>query len=206
MDEVLQRYKEFSAAYLDDVVIFSPTWEQHLPQVRQILDRICSTDLTLNTQKCEWERFGPSLTKSKLSVTALDHEPRNRFDHFLAWLACIGVSFPSLQPSLLPGWVDLQTGLHSSQMEPRMWSSLYPYKVITLFLPWSSKPKPFLVQKASGVGLGAVLLQGKEGEQLLILLVANCNQERQGTPPLNESAWPSSWAWITALLSIRTNI
>ena len=51
MDKVLQGCEDSSAAYLDDVVVFSLTWEEHLCRV---LGAINAAGLTL--QKCEWAR------------------------------------------------------------------------------------------------------------------------------------------------------
>ena len=42
--------------YLDDVVVFSTSWEDYLIHLRQILLRIHSAGLTLNTKKCEWAK------------------------------------------------------------------------------------------------------------------------------------------------------
>ncbi|XP_048126327.1 uncharacterized protein LOC125311958 [Alosa alosa] len=44
------------AAYLDDVVIFSNTWQQHLEHLHRVLETIQQAGLTLNVQKCEWAR------------------------------------------------------------------------------------------------------------------------------------------------------
>lgn len=40
MDQILQGTREFAAAYLGDVVIFSETWEEHCRHLRQVLGRI----------------------------------------------------------------------------------------------------------------------------------------------------------------------
>ncbi|KAF7646139.1 hypothetical protein LDENG_00192620 [Lucifuga dentata] len=56
MDAVLRGCESFSSAYLDDVVIFSHSWEDHLQHLRQILGHIGKAELTLNVQKCEWAR------------------------------------------------------------------------------------------------------------------------------------------------------
>lgn len=40
MDKLLRDILDFSAAYLDDVVIFSETWEDHLDHLYQDLQRI----------------------------------------------------------------------------------------------------------------------------------------------------------------------
>ena len=40
MDRVLHGVGDFVAAYLDDIVIFSETWEDHLTHVRSVLSRL----------------------------------------------------------------------------------------------------------------------------------------------------------------------
>ena len=37
MDQVLHGVGDFAAAYLDDIVIFSETWEDHLTHARSVL-------------------------------------------------------------------------------------------------------------------------------------------------------------------------
>ena len=48
MDRALQGCAQFSAAYLDDMVVFSTSWEDHLIHLRQILLMIDSAGLTLD--------------------------------------------------------------------------------------------------------------------------------------------------------------
>ena len=48
--------ESFSAAYLDDFVIFSNTWSEHLDHIRQVLSRIRQAGLTLNIAKCEFAK------------------------------------------------------------------------------------------------------------------------------------------------------
>ncbi len=42
--------------YLDDVVVFSNTWEEHLNQLYVIFDRLNKASLTLNLAKCEFAK------------------------------------------------------------------------------------------------------------------------------------------------------
>ncbi|XDV39343.1 hypothetical protein PO909_008599 [Leuciscus waleckii] len=51
MDRVLQDCEDWSAAYLDDVVIHSNSWEEHLQHLQQTLKRIEEAGLTLNVSK-----------------------------------------------------------------------------------------------------------------------------------------------------------
>ena len=60
-------------AYMDDMVIFSPTWEDHLVHVRQVLDRIGKAGLTVNPKKCSWgsramEFLGHFVGRNSMSV------------------------------------------------------------------------------------------------------------------------------------------
>ena len=45
---------KFAHAYLDDVVIFSDTWEEHLVYLEAILGKLCEFGLTANMTKCQW--------------------------------------------------------------------------------------------------------------------------------------------------------
>lgn len=45
---------EGCAVYLDDVVVFSDTWEEHLQLVRALFDRLRWAQLTVNLAKCEF--------------------------------------------------------------------------------------------------------------------------------------------------------
>uniref|UniRef100_A0A669F703 Gypsy retrotransposon integrase-like protein 1 n=1 Tax=Oreochromis niloticus TaxID=8128 RepID=A0A669F703_ORENI len=41
-------------AYLDDIVVYSPTWSEHLETLSQVFRRFCESSLTLNLSKCEF--------------------------------------------------------------------------------------------------------------------------------------------------------
>lgn len=64
MKKVL-RGVEGCEAYLDDVVVYSKTWAEHLETLSIVLRRFCNANLTLNLAKCE---FG------KATVTYLGKE------------------------------------------------------------------------------------------------------------------------------------
>lgn len=54
MDCLLQGMEQFAAAYLDDVVVFSETWQQHCAQLRQLLCRLREHGLTAKPAKCQF--------------------------------------------------------------------------------------------------------------------------------------------------------
>ena len=51
------------AVYLDDVVMYSNTWEEHLDGVKALFDRLVWANLTVNLPKCDF---------AKATVTYLD--------------------------------------------------------------------------------------------------------------------------------------
>lgn len=52
MDQVLPGLEGYAAAYLDDVIIFSSSWEEHLQHLKEVFQRIQLAGLTINSRKC----------------------------------------------------------------------------------------------------------------------------------------------------------
>jgi len=46
----------FAFAYLDDIVIVTPTFEEHMVWLKRVLDKITGAGLTVNLDKCEFCR------------------------------------------------------------------------------------------------------------------------------------------------------
>ena len=40
MDQILHRDKDMSQVYIDDITIFSASWEEHCQHIAQVLDRL----------------------------------------------------------------------------------------------------------------------------------------------------------------------
>ena len=53
MDRVI-RGLDFAAAYLDDLIVVSKTWEEHLEHLRAVLGRLRAAGLTAKARKCEF--------------------------------------------------------------------------------------------------------------------------------------------------------
>lgn len=51
MDILLIPYQAYAAAYLDDVVIHSEQWEDHLDHLRKVLSELRQAGLTANPKK-----------------------------------------------------------------------------------------------------------------------------------------------------------
>ena len=54
MDRVLRGLDSFSAAYLDDVIIFSTSWESHLEHLRAVFQRLREAGLKAKPHKCQF--------------------------------------------------------------------------------------------------------------------------------------------------------
>ena len=54
MDELLRGTEEYAMAYLDDLVIYSCSWENHLQHLRSILDKLQEAGLTAKPMKCQF--------------------------------------------------------------------------------------------------------------------------------------------------------
>lgn len=52
MDKILQGTEMFAAAYLDDIIILSQSWEEHLGHLQEVLKRIKTAGLTIRPDKC----------------------------------------------------------------------------------------------------------------------------------------------------------
>ncbi|MGH0165619.1 UNVERIFIED_CONTAM: hypothetical protein FKN15_049248 [Acipenser sinensis] len=52
MDQVLAPHQQYAAAYIDDVVIFSSTWREHIIRLSAVLQSLREAGLTANLGKC----------------------------------------------------------------------------------------------------------------------------------------------------------
>ena len=48
---------DFAASYIDDLIVFSKSWNDHLDHIRAVLDRLRRAGLTAKAKKCN---FGAS--------------------------------------------------------------------------------------------------------------------------------------------------
>jgi hypothetical protein len=54
MDKLLEKHREYATAYIDDIAIFSNTFEEHLVQVEAVLLTLKQAGITLRIEKCKF--------------------------------------------------------------------------------------------------------------------------------------------------------
>ena len=104
MDKVLEGQAGFSSTYIDDVLIFSNTWEEHVEHTRGVLGALGQAGMTANSAKCEWDAtaltyLGYKVGIGKIKVpearvkaieTTKSLTSRRVYVHFLVPLAITG--------------------------------------------------------------------------------------------------------------------
>ena len=54
MRYVVRGMENFAKAYLDDLVLISDTWSEHLNHLQTVLERLQEFSLTAKMAKCQW--------------------------------------------------------------------------------------------------------------------------------------------------------
>ena len=198
MDRVLQGCQHCSAAYLDDVVIFSETWEEHVQHLSLVLKKIQEAGLTLNPAKCEWARqetrylgyqMGRGEVKPQVDkVEAILKTPRPRTKKEVRSFLGLAGWYRRFVPQFATLAAPLTALTAKNQRNPVIWTEDCEKAFNTLKTHLCSSPvlkspdfsKRFLVQvDASAVGLGAVLAQGDHGEERPVLYLSRKLQPRE---------------------------
>ena len=53
MDKVIRGMEQFTSAYLDDLIIYSKSWEDHKKHISKVLQRLREAGLTVKAKKCQ---------------------------------------------------------------------------------------------------------------------------------------------------------
>ncbi len=185
MEEVLVDCSEFSRVYIDDILVVSSCWKEHVAHLRKVLDVLREAGLTCKWAKCQFgkrslEFLGHQLGDGKVSVPAArvaairDHPIPNTRKQLRAFLGLVG-----FYRRFIPGfhqWSSVLTPHTSSAMSGRVsWTSLMldAFKSlccslsesVCLHVPCVSDVF-VLDTDASCTGVGAVLSVVRGGEKL----------------------------------------
>ncbi|CAF4953093.1 unnamed protein product, partial [Rotaria socialis] len=181
MNKVLSSCIDFSLVYLDDIIIFSRTYREHLLHLEKVLNGLKLHNLTLNSMKCQIAQqtiayLGHAISSKtitplpeKIKSIALLPEPKslaqaNRFIGGLSWYRKFIPQFASI---VAP--IHAVTNLSKSQRYKFKWGddqskSFYDLKnVLTsrpLMLDFPDDTQPILLStNDSKAGLGGILYQ-----------------------------------------------
>ncbi|KAL0149631.1 hypothetical protein M9458_055158 [Cirrhinus mrigala] len=160
MDIILRPHQAYAAAYLDDLVVHSEAWEEHLVQLRRVLSELRRAGLTANPRKCHLAfseakylgfQVGRGLIRpQEKKVEAVHNAPRPQTKsqgqpEKICWTSTAEEAF-----------AQIKTALTSSPV-----------------LRAPDFRCPFLLQTdASDTGLGAVLSQIQEGEEHPVIYIS----------------------------------
>ncbi|XP_031668019.1 uncharacterized protein LOC116359314 [Oncorhynchus kisutch] len=191
MDKVLQDCDDYCAAYLDDVVIYSHSWEEHIQHLSSVLGKIHEAGLTLNLLKCEWAKqetkyLGYQLGKGEVrpqveKVESIRNSPQPRTKTQVKSFLGLAGWYRRFIPQFSTIAVPLTNLTSKGASNPVKWTEECEEAFMTLKKRLCSFPvlqtpdfkKRFLVQvDASAVGIGAVLAQGEPGEELPVLYLS----------------------------------
>ncbi|KAI2646018.1 Retrovirus-related Pol polyprotein [Labeo rohita] len=213
MDVLLRPHQSYAAAYLDDVVIHSETWEEHRGRLRRVLTELRWAGLTANPRKChlalaeaQYLRFqvGRGLIRpQQRKVEAILNAPLPRtktqvraFLGLAGYYRCFIPNFSTLASPL----TDLT---RKGQPEKVQWNAAREEAFRRVKAALTSEPVlrapdfscPFLLQTdASDTGLGAVLSQVQEGEEHPVVYISRKLTTAESKYAVEKEALAIKWA------------
>ena len=78
MNHVLQDCDNYAIVYMDDVLIFSRTREEHRTHIEQVLRRLHNARMRCNAEKCEWVRDSVTFLGHVLSRDGIKAHPKHQ--------------------------------------------------------------------------------------------------------------------------------
>ncbi len=166
-------------AYLDDIVIYSSSWEEHVISLREVFSRLAGASLTLNLAKCEFAKatvvylgkiVGQGQVRpvdAKISAVMEFPAPKNKRDlrRFLG-MAGYYRGFCRNFASVVSQLTDLLSTAQVFMWTPACEQAFRAAKDLLCNAPILSAPnfgRPFKLEvDASATGSGAVLIQESE--------------------------------------------
>ncbi len=186
MDSVIGHLgKEFVLVYLDDVLIFSRTFEEHVEHLREVLTCIRDANLCIKLKKCFFAQLRTQYLGHIISGDGIEPDPGK--------LAAVKELLPPKNVKEVRGFIGfvgfyrrfvqdfskLAKPLHELTCKNHTWEwtqqcqeSFEALKQALLIQPVLKAPdftKPFTIRcDASYQGLGAVLTQGEDEERRVV--------------------------------------
>jgi hypothetical protein len=182
MDELLRSYKgNFVEVYLDDITIFSKTFQEHCDHVNIILDVLRQANLKLNMEKCHFFLASVKLLGHEINREGImpdddkilkvrDYPRPNNIRQLRGFLGLASyyrkfiANFSTIAKPLNQ-LLEKQVPFEWTETQERSFQMLKRYLISAPILRYPDFDQPFYLHTdASGTGLGAVLAQ-REGKQ-----------------------------------------
>ena len=179
MDKVLRGLDDFVVNYLDDILIGSDTWEEHVQHVGEVLDRLAHAGFTLRPKKChvgvrkvdflgyvvDAEGYRPSESNAS-AITSMDFPDTEKdMRTYLGMVNFFSDCIPGCQLILAP--LQARVNFHSrgAPTEAEL-AAFHRIRAIlseeggpVLMPPDTSRPFHVATDASDHIGLGAVLFQ-----------------------------------------------
>ena len=185
MEKVLHGLNDFCKVYMDDLIIFSNNWKEHMTHVRKVLVALKEAGLTANPTKCEWggqqlQFLGHVIGSGEMSI------PKARIESLRNYVkptmkrglrSFLGaISFYRKFAKDLAKYTGHLSPCTSKSAPPKVvWTDSMDdafhairelmCKCTTLIVPLPSD-RFSIITDASGLGVGGVLQVEREGEWL----------------------------------------
>ena len=198
MDTILHQDKDCCQVYIDDIAIFSQTWQQHCSHLSRVLGRLRGAGLTANVGKCQWGHtsceflghvIGSGLVSpANLKVCAVSEFPTPRTKKQVRQFLGLTGYYRRFIEKYAEHTFALTEATKKSAPERVVQSELLlkecdHLKHVLCSLPSLTLAVPddhFLLQTdASGVGIGAVLSVVREGVELPVAFFSRKLQLRE---------------------------
>ena len=182
--------------YLDDIIVFSATWAEHLERLRAVFERLRRANLKLGAHKCQLAAQEVSFLGYKVTPEGLEPEPRLmeaisklpppiNVSEVRSFLGLVGY-----YRRFVKRFSDKAAPLNSLVRKDQAWNwtqecqhAFETLKGEIASRPVSAYPdfsKPFwLYTDASNIGLGAILTQKQEGKEKNNLLCLTDTEQRR---------------------------
>jgi hypothetical protein len=202
-----------TVVFIDDIVIWRLTEQEHDDAVKKTLDVLKSHGLSLNVHKCKFKREEIIFLGHKLSATGVlpsddkikslsgCRPPRNREElrSFLGLVTYVSRFIPNQSTASHP-LRELLKSTSNFQWLTQHNNSFELLKELIGNLKhlgyYDPKDQTILVTDASGVGLGAVLIQLKENRPRVISYASrSLSPTEQRYPPIEKEALGIVWEW-----------
>ena len=201
--------------YIDDILIYSDTWEEHLEAIDKVLDRLIKANLKIKLSKCEFGRTqlqylghiinsqGIATDPKKVEAIRLWAPPKTvkELEQFLGTVNYYAKFIPNYSHSASPLFQLKRKGVKWEFTEERMRAFNFLKEALcsapVLRHPDFSR-EFILTTDASGYGLGATLSQvGEDGEEHPISYASRTlKEEEMRYPPIDREALGVLWAVI----------